>query len=151
MFRHIRLIIVFIILFLAVLLLSGCYTLIGYPPDAQESMGKNHSEKAYRDYEYYENPYLGYGEYYPYDFYPYYYDSYSYWYRPWLYDGGYYWDGDYQYYAPEKKPEVKKRSVIESPRTDNSVNRRQKESVKDDSKENQSSSDDDKKSTGRYR
>ncbi len=151
MFRHTRSIIVLTALFLVVLSLSGCYTIVGYPPDARESMGKRHGEKAYRDYEYYESPYLEYGEYYLYDFYPYYYDSYSYRYRPWLYDGGYYWDDDYQSYAPEKKPEVRKRSVIEPSRTDNSTYRQQKEPAKDDSNEKQNSSDDDKKSNRRYR
>ena len=151
MFRHTRLIIVFIVFLLVVLLLSGCYTLIGYPPDTKESMGGRHSERAYRDYDYYESPYyLDYGYYYlPY---PYFYDRYSYWYRPWLYDDGYYWDDDYHYsYTPEKKPEVKSRSVIGPRRTDNANNRQQKESAKDNSEEKQNSSDKDNKSNRRSR
>jgi hypothetical protein len=152
MFRlNARLILIIILLFIGIFFLSGCYTIVGYPADVREGITEKHDGESYKyDYEYYESPYyLDYGYYYlPY---PYYYDRYSYWYRPWYYDGGYYWDDDYHYnYTPEKKPEIRKRSVMESPRTDNSVNR-QKEPVIDSSNEKQSSSDDNERSNRRHK
>jgi len=147
-----RLIIISVAIFLMALLLSGCYTLIGYPPDAKESMEKKHGERSYRDYEYYESPYIYDGEYYFYDFFPYY-GTYYYWYRPW-WDHWYYWDDGYYYYTPEKKPESHKRGTdnLRNSTDDDRRGEKKPDSNKNaDSKGKQRAPEDDERPIRRYR
>ncbi|MGB9595324.1 MAG: hypothetical protein ACPL7B_03500 [Candidatus Poribacteria bacterium] len=149
MFRSNMIFIIFLVSIIAIaLLLSGCYTLIGYPPDARESIEKKYGEKTHRyDYEYYESPYVYYEEYYFYDAFPYYY-----WYRPWWYRW-YYWDDDY-YYTPERKPESQKRGTDNIRSSTNDDRRLEKQSDNNknaDSKPKQWSSKDDERGIRRYR
>ena len=100
---------------------SGCYTIVGYPPEAMEGVMVEESteEPVYMDYGYYRSyPYSYYRDYYdpyygllsPYYYHDYYYDDY--WGYSRLYYGNHYYgySGYDGYRAPEKKPEVKYRS-----------------------------------------
>lgn len=109
------------VLLIMTLILSGCYTLIGYPPDAKDAYADKDARKdnTYKEHEYfyYGSPYgLDYLD--DYDLY-YFYPSYPYYgryfYNPWWYDGWHndwnYWHNDNDYYVPNKKPEDKKRDA----------------------------------------
>jgi hypothetical protein len=110
------------VLLIISVMLSGCYTLVGYMPNAEEVSPQRDTTREYihRDYDYYDNPYDwdygdGYSTYYPYEWSP----SYNL-YHPWWYDDGYYRNDD-SYYVPNKKPENKKREASEfrrSPQSD---------------------------------
>lgn len=123
MLRIYRLTAILAFLFMAVLV-SGCYTVVGYPSPVEEGIAEEETAEE-RTYEYYESEY---GRPYPY------YDSYyglgsyyglwypsSYYYRgrPWwnygYYYPRYYYDDYYYrgYYAPEKRPDTKRRGASE--------------------------------------
>lgn len=143
-------------LFLIPLFLSSCYTIIGYPPNVEDATVKKDTEHKgiYREYYYYDSPYFWGGlddySYYLYHGYPSYYNDY-YWNRPWwLYNDGYYWDDNNNYYAPEKKPEIRKRDATElrnNPREEQKDNKERAVQPKD----KQDFSDDDQKSQRKYR
>ena len=127
-------------LLLMVLLVSGCYTIIGHPSPAEEGMveGKTEKEQIYRYYgdeykdlsPYYGSyhdlePYYGFwypGSYYYGGYYGGYYSRYSRWYDDYYSYPRYYYDRDY-YYHPEGRPAAKKRGSGETiervPRTEN--------------------------------
>ena len=107
------------VLLIMAALISGCYTIVGYPPELEESIIEEEAAKGqiYRNHEYYyDRPY----SYYYRDYYdPYYGFGYPYsYYRdyPWWYDDYYYWDYD-GHYVPQKKPDTKKRGTSELRRT----------------------------------
>lgn len=94
--------------------ISGCYTLVGYPPEMER--GATEVEPAesqvYR--------YRGYYDTYPYSYYQDYYDPYyNYWYPryyyrdyyPWRYYDDYYYRDYGGRYVPGKKPETRRRGV----------------------------------------
>ena len=105
-----------LILLIMAVMLSGCYTLVGPPPDAKEILPKKYSQREdiERDHDYYYDSSYDLGSWEEYDlyysdsWYPYYYGRY--WYQPWGYDGRDYWYND-GYYVPEKKPETKNRGA----------------------------------------
>lgn len=110
------------VLFIMILMLSGCYTLIGYPPDAKDAYTTDKDagkDKTYKEYEhfYYDSPYGldsldDYDLYYFYPSYPYYS---RYFYNPLWYDGWHndwnYWHYDNDYYVPSQKPEDRNRDA----------------------------------------
>jgi len=162
-----RILIFMMALLLISVMLSGCYTIIGYPPSANElTVKKDTGHKGiYREYYYNDSPYY-FGDlddysYYLYGWSPFYYFN-DYWYHPyggyddWYYrdyNYDYYNDNDHSYYVPEKKPDVRKRDATEIRRSP-SREEQKKESKKDESVQSngkQSSSDDDQKPQRRYR
>jgi hypothetical protein len=101
-----RFIAMLVFLIIAVLT-SGCYTIVGYPPEVEKGIIEEDAApgQVYREYEYYyDRPYpyyWGYNSYYD-VWYPYYhYRDYPWW-----------WDYNDQY-VPEKKPETKRRGSSE--------------------------------------
>ena len=110
-------------LLIVVAFASGCYTIVGYAPEAEKAIVEEEAagSQIYRDYDYlyYNRPYSYYQDYYD----PYYglwypHSYYDYWYRPWwrYYDDYYYRDYD-EYYVPQNKPETKRRGALERSRS----------------------------------
>jgi len=139
-------------LLLISLMLSGCYTIIGYPPDAKDTTVTGHKD-IYREYYDYDSPFY-FGGFYDYPHYlygwsPYYYDN-NYWYHPeWSSNNWYYRDDDSSY-VPEKRPEVRKRDATELRRS--SSREEQKIEGATQPKGKQESADDgDQKSQRKYR
>ncbi len=95
------------------LLISGCYTKVGYTPNLEDKIYEEREDiDRWEGYIYREYYYPFYFDYY--DFYfPYYRYPHSYWYRPWWY----FWNDDY-YYVPDKKPEIRQRDSINSYRNE---------------------------------
>jgi hypothetical protein len=101
-------------LIFASIVLSGCYTLVGYTPEVERGAVEVEPDEGqvYR--------YRGYYDTYPYSYYWNYYDPYyNYWYPRsyyWdyyprrYYDDYYYWDYGGRY-VPEKRPETRRRGV----------------------------------------
>jgi len=147
------LIAVLVILIISVLI-SGCYTIVGYPPEAEEGVIEEDivQGRTYRHYGYYyDYPYYYWDDfdlYYPYRWDPYYYD---YWYGPWWYDDYYHWD--YDYYVPEKKPETRKREASDLHRSSKLEQKKSPAKPKDivQPKEKRGSSDESQKSVRKQR
>ena len=102
-----------------VVLLSGCYTIVGHPSAVEEGIVDAETEEIVEDrvYEYYGPEY---GRTYPYysDYYGLWYpNSYYYWNGPrWYYDHyptRRYYDYDGRY-VPEKKPEIRRRGATDT-------------------------------------
>ncbi|HGJ64953.1 TPA: hypothetical protein ENS27_06125 [bacterium] len=137
-----------------VIMLSGCYTLIGYPPEANEMLEKRDADqkRVYQDYDYYDGLYdIRYID--VYDLYyfsnPFYYGRY--WYNPWWYNDWYYWRNDGYY---KDLPEIKKRDSSDFGRPERSNQLQDENKDKsNESSENQKRNDDqkDKKSPRRER
>ena len=129
-------------------MLSGCYTLVGYMPNAEEVSPKRDTS---RDYDYYDNPYDwdywdDYGAYYLYDWSPS-----NYWYNPWWYDDGYYMNDD-SYYVPNKKPENKKRDASEFRRSPQSDKEKSTdEQKKNDADQSKGKREEERRSPKKYR
>ena len=102
-----------IILIIPILLITGCYTKVGYTPNLEDKLSEEREDIDRREtYIYREYYYPFYFDYY--DFYfPYYWYPHRYWYRPWWY----YWYDDY-YYVPENKPEIRQRDSINTNRNE---------------------------------
>jgi len=103
-------------------LLSGCYTIVGYPPEMEAGITEEVETEGqrYTYYEgYYERPYTYFWDYYdPYYGlrYPSYYDRDYYYSDPWRYGNRYRYYNDY--YAPlQQKPESRKRESSQLRRT----------------------------------
>ena len=122
MARAYKLIVALVFLF-TVVLVSGCYTMVGRPSVVDGTVVGAETEEIVEDrvYEYYGSEY---GRTYPYyqDYYGLWYpQSYYYWNGPrWYYDRyptRYYYDHDYDYdgqYVPEKKPETRRRGATDT-------------------------------------
>jgi len=151
-----RVFIYILALLLISLTLSGCYTVIGYPPNANDLTVKKDTghRGIYREYYNYDSPYYYYDDldnysYDLYDWYPFYYfDSNHKYHHDWSYDNLYYGD-DNSNYVPEKKPEVRKRDATELRRSP--AREEQKKEGTTQSKEKQESTDDDQNSQRRHR
>jgi hypothetical protein len=110
-----RLLIVVPVLIFASIVLSGCYTLVGYPPEVERGAVEVEPDEGqvYRYRGYYDtySPYSYYWDYYD-PYYDYWYPGYYYRdYYPWRYYGNYYyWDYGGRY-VPEKRPEARRRGV----------------------------------------
>lgn len=124
-----------IIMFLiSILLISGCYTKVGYAPSAEDRLSKEEDTDRWETYTYREYYYPFYFDYYDLYF-PYYWYPHRYWYRPWWY----YWD-DY-YYIPEKKPEVRQRDSINNERKSEPLRKQNYDKSREKSSEDNSSSE----------
>ena len=144
MIRLYRLIAISALLLMAVLI-SGCYTVIGHPSPVEEGIVEKETaeEQIYRyDESEYERPYPYYDSYYGLDsYYGFWYPgSYYYWDRPWrnygYYSPRYYYDDHYyDYYAPEKRPETRRRGPSELRRTPRAEDRREIELERDEEEE----------------
>ena len=118
MARAYKLVVALVFLF-TVILVSGCYTIVGHPSVVEEGIVDAETEEIVEDrvYEYYGPEY---GRTYPYylDYYDLWYPrSYYYWNGPrWYYNDyptRYYYDYD-GHYVPEKKPETKRRGATDT-------------------------------------
>ena len=104
------------------MLMSGCYTIVGYPQAMEEGIAESVIEEELVG----ERIYGHYGSYRPYSCYRDYYDPYygllsprsyygyydDYWYYPRRYYGDYYYQYNDNYYAPQRKPETKSRTSV---------------------------------------
>lgn len=123
-----------VILIVPILLMTGCYTKVGYTPSLEDRMSEEQEDMdRWETYTYREYYYPFYFDYY--DFYfPYYWYPHRYWYRPWWY----FWDDDY--YVPENKPEIRQRDSINSYRNERRSETQRKQ---DYNKSREKSSEDD--------
>jgi hypothetical protein len=124
-------------LLVIVAFVSGCYTIVGYPPEMEGSIAEGEpAESRYYDYyDYYnDSPYSYYRDY----SYPYYYGFWSPYYRDyswWYYDDYYYRYRDYDHrYVPEEKPEIRRRGTTE-PKRFTSPERKRGSTLKEDKEE----------------
>ncbi len=110
-----RLLMAIPVLIFTILLLQGCYTIVGYPPEVERGAVEVEPDEGqvYRYRGYYDtySPYSHYWDYYD-PYYNYWYPGYYYRdYYPWrYYDNYYYWDYGGRY-VPEKRPETRRRGV----------------------------------------
>jgi hypothetical protein len=128
-----RLLKVIPVLIFVSIVLSGCYTIVGYTPEVERGAVEVEPDEGqvYR--------YRGYYDTYPYSYYWDYYDPYyNYWYPRsyyWdyyprrYYDDYYYWDYGGRY-VPEKRPETRRRGV--EPQRSPRPERRGESSLKED-------------------